>query len=95
MPTPSGLVVKNGSKILARISGAMPGPESATTSPTSSSVAVVRTTTARGVSTATSACSALMSRLRSICCSSDGSAQNLGSSGARSSVTAMLRVERW
>jgi len=57
--------------------GAIPGPESATSSRTSSSLATVRTTIVRAVSTETSACSALMSRLRSICCSSEGSAQKL------------------
>ena len=30
MPSPTGLVVKNGSKILVWISGGMPGPVSAT-----------------------------------------------------------------
>ena len=48
----------------------------------------------RAVSTVKSACSALITRFKNSCCTSEALAQILGSVGSRSRATAMLSVDR-
>jgi len=65
VPSPGGLVVKNGSNSLAWVSCEMPGPLSATWSTTERSLASARVVTVirRGVGASRNACCAFVNRL--------------------------------
>src|SRR5262249_28650522 len=85
MPTPSGLVVKNGSKMRPRSASEMPLPESCTPSSTYGGVESDVHTVILGVITspfAVAAVLALVSRFKSTCCICTGSPYAMGSAGA-------------
>ena len=67
VPSPSGLVVKNGSNTCAASASDMPGPSSTTSTATQSSQRRARTTTVPGRPVLAIACAALLMRLTNTC----------------------------
>src|SRR5665811_269643 len=88
-PLPSGLVVKNGSKILARFSGRMPSPLSETWSNTTPSPLAVDTVTRRSVRLCV-ASAAFSTRLSTTCWICEGSHGAAGRSSHNVVSTATL-----
>ena len=91
---PTGLAVKNGSKIRPRNSAGTPGPLSATSIRIRTSMASSRNQTRRGAGTASTAWVALSSRLSSTWWIWSASAIASGNPGAswRTIFTPLLRI---
>ena len=80
VPSPAGLVVKNGSKIRSRISGGIPPPVSriSTTAWPRPSVRVLTRISLRSVSPSGIACAAFSSRFRNTCPRRDSLPSTIG-----------------
>ena len=82
VPSPSGLVVKNGSNTCAASASDIPGPSSATSTATPSSQRRARTTTVPGRPVLAIAWAALLIRLTKTCWIWLGSMSGIGRSGS-------------